>query len=163
MFVIIGCGNLNRNDDGVGIVLAQRLQSYFKDHPHAEVRVYDAGTGGMEVMFQARHAGRLILIDASDTGSVPGTIFKVPGSEVTNRPPPSYSLHNFRWDHALYVGQQIFGGSFPKDVTVYLIEVSDTLLGLELSAPVKQAAETVFGHIMDEVRQHVPLHESTRN
>ncbi|GJL66700.1 MAG: peptidase M52 [Nitrospirales bacterium] len=162
MLVIIGCGNLNRNDDGVGIVVAQRLQAYLREHPQADVRVYDAGTGGMEVMFQARDASRLIIIDAAVTGSDPGTIYKVPGSEVINRTPPGYSLHNFRWDHALYAGQQIFGSSFPKEVTVYLVEAADTLFGLELTVPVKQAAEKVFGHVMGEVRQHASLHESTR-
>ncbi|MGP0591969.1 hydrogenase maturation protease [Nitrospira sp. T9] len=162
MLVIIGCGNLNRRDDGVGIVVAQRLQDYFRDHPHAAVQVYDAGTGGMEVMFQARDASRIIIIDAAVTGSASGTIFKVPGSEVINRPPSGYSLHNFRWDHALYAGQQIFGSSFPKDVTVYLVEAEDTSFGLELTAPVKQGVEKVFGHIRDEVRRHVLRHESTR-
>ena len=122
MVVIIGCGNLNRKDDGVGIVVAQRLQSHFRENPIPEVRVYDAGTGGMEIMFQARHASSLILIDASVSGTEPGTIFKLPGSEVANRPPPSYSLHSFRWDHALYAGQKIFGDSFPDEVTVYLVE-----------------------------------------
>ncbi len=160
MLVIIGCGNLNRSDDGVGIVVVQRLQAYFRDHPNAAVRVYDAGTGGMEVMFQAREASRLILLDAAVTGSAPGSIFKLPGNEVINRPPPSYSLHNFRWDHALYAGQLVFGSSFPKNVTVYLVEAADTMFGLELTVPVKQAAEKVFGHIMDEVKQHVSFHES---
>lgn len=161
MVVIIGCGNLNRQDDGVGIVVAQRLQWYFKEHPNPDVRVYDAGTNGMEVMFQARQANILILIDASVSGSQPGTIFKLPGSEVANRLPPSYSLHNFRWDHALYAGQQIFKGSFPKEVTVYLIEAADTMFGLELTVPVQQAAEKVCAYIQDEVSKIVPLHEST--
>lgn len=161
MLVIIGCGNLNRTDDGVGVVVAKRLQTCFQEYPHPDVRVYDAGTGGMEVMFQARHAQALILIDASVSGSAPGTMFKLPGHEVRHRPPPSYSLHNFRWDHALYAGRQIFGNSFPDEVTVYLIEASDTSFGLELSPPVKEAADRLVGHIINEVKKIVPLHEAT--
>lgn len=161
MLTIIGCGNLSRKDDGVGIVVAQQLQAYFREQPNAQVQVYDAGTGGIDVMFQARHASSLLLIDACVSGSVPGTIFKVPGHELANCPIPSYSMHNFRWDHALYAGRQIFGDSFPKDVTVYLIEASDTSFGLELSFAVRQAAETVCDYIRDEVKQLIPLHEST--
>ena len=163
MLAIIGCGNLSRNDDGVGVVVAQRLQSYFRKHPNPRVWVYDAGTGGIDVMFQARDASALILIDACVSGSPPGTIFKIPGEEFASRPAPSYSLHNFRWDHALYAGAQIFGDSFPKDVTVYLIEAADTGFGLELSFLVKQASEKVYDSIRDEVQQLIPLYESTKS
>lgn len=163
MLAIIGCGNLSRNDDGVGVVVAQRLQSYLGKQPNPRVRVYDAGTGGIDVMFQARDASTLILIDACMSGSPPGTIFKIPGEEIANRPPPSYSMHNFRWDHALYAGAQIFGDSFPKDVTVYLIEAADTGFGLELSFPVGQAADKVCDSIRDKVQQLFPLYEATRH
>lgn len=165
MLVIIGCGNLNRKDDGVGVIVAQQLQSYFRIHPNPDVQVYDAGTGGMEIMFQARHAKGLILIDACVSGSEPGTIFKLPGKKVMNRQPPSYSLHNFRWDHALDAGKQIFGDSFPDDIVVYLIEASDITFGLELTPPVSRAAEIVVGHVKEDVRERemVPIYEATRS
>lgn len=54
MLTIIGCGNLNRNDDGVGVIIAQKLQQYVAENPHPQVRIFDCGTGGIEVMFQAR-------------------------------------------------------------------------------------------------------------
>ena len=75
MLTIIGCGNLNRSDDGVGVVIAQRLQQYLVAHPDPNVQVYDCGTAGMEVMFQARGTQQLIILDASVTGSQPGAIF----------------------------------------------------------------------------------------
>lgn len=53
---IIGCGNLNRSDDAVGVIVAQRLQQYLAEYPHPHVQVYDCGTAGMEVMFQAEAA-----------------------------------------------------------------------------------------------------------
>jgi len=52
MLTIIGCGNLNRNDDAVGVIIAQRLQQYLAQNPHPNIRVFDCGTAGMEVMFQ---------------------------------------------------------------------------------------------------------------
>ena len=53
---MIGCGNSNRCDDGVGVFVAQSLQRYLSRRPRDNVRVFDAGTGGMDVMFQARGA-----------------------------------------------------------------------------------------------------------
>ena len=54
MLTIIACGNSNRSDDGVGVVVALSLQHHLRACPYSNVRVFDAGTGGMEVMFQAR-------------------------------------------------------------------------------------------------------------
>lgn len=149
---VIGCGNLNRSDDGIGVIVAQRLKQWLSDTPCEGVAVFDAGTGGMDVMFQARGATSLILVDACVSGSQPGSIFKLPGEEVTKRPDPGYSLHDFRWDHALYAGQKIFGDAFPCDVTVYLVEAANVSLGFELSPAVAEAADRVVASIRDQIR-----------
>jgi hydrogenase maturation protease len=147
MLTIVGCGNLNRSDDGVGVIVAQRLGDYVERQGRTDVRVFDAGTDGMGVMFRARGSERLVLIDASRSGSEPGAIFKVPGGELASDHEPAYSLHDFRWDHALYAGRRIFGTSFPTDVTVFLIEAGSLELGCELSAEVSAAAARVAQEI----------------
>lgn len=154
MLTIIGCGNLNRSDDAVGVIIAQRLQQYLAENPHSDVRVYDCGTAGMEVMFKARGSKALIIIDASSTSSEPGAIFKVPGKELEALPEPSYNLHDFRWDHALAAGRKIFANEFPQDVTVYLIEAANLDLGLELSPVVKSAADLVFEQLTKFINQN---------
>lgn len=151
MLTIIGCGNLNRCDDAVGVIVAQRLQSFLSRYPRSDVRVFDCGTGGMDVMFQARGSDALIVIDACTTGSEPGAVFTVPGAELASLPEPGHSLHNFRWDHALAVGRKIMGKDFPTDITVYLIEADQLDLGLELSPAVKCAAAKVFDAIVESL------------
>jgi hydrogenase maturation protease len=154
---IIGCGNLNRSDDAVGVIIAQRLQQYLTEHPHPDIQVYDCGTAGMEVMFQARGSKQLIIIDASSTNSEPGAVFKVPGKELETLPEPSYNLHDFRWDNALAAGRKIFKDDFPEQVTVYLIEAENLGFGLELSPVVKHSADLVFEEITTIIRQKVEL------
>ena len=150
--VIIGCGNLNRSDDGVGVRVIQQLRLSFADTLPAGVRLFDAGTGGMEVMFRARGATALIVIDACRSGSDAGAVFRLPGSEIDTAHQPAYSLHDFRWDHAVHAGRRIFGADFPSDLTVYLIEAGSLELGTELTAPVSRAVGTVCGHIADHIR-----------
>ncbi len=153
MLAIIGCGNLNRSDDGVGVVVAQRLQRWLASlPPEPTVRVLDCGTAGMEVMFQARGAQALVVIDACCSGSEPGAVFEVPGSELAARPPPSLNLHDFRWEHALFAGRQIFKEAFPADVTACLIEAVDTGLGLNLSPPVERAAGIVEAQLQRRIK-----------
>ncbi len=144
MLTIIGCGNSNRTDDGVGPYIAQQLQKFLHSQPKQNVRVFDAGTGGIDVMFQARGSSRLIIIDASKTGSEPGSIYQVPGEELAAEREAAYSLHDFRWDHALYAGRKIFREDFPNDVTVFLIEAERLDIGLELTVPARTAADTVI-------------------
>ncbi|MFM6756431.1 MAG: hydrogenase maturation protease [Dolichospermum sp.] len=155
MLTIIGCGNLNRNDDAVGVIIAQGLQQYLAQNPHPKIRVFDCGTAGMEVMFQARGSEKLIIIDASCTGSEAGAIFKVPGNELEALPEPSYNLHDFRWDHALAAGKKIFGDDFPQEVTVYLIEAENLDLGLELSPVVRRSADLVFAELITVIQQNM--------
>lgn len=151
MRTIIGCGNLNRQDDAVGVLIAQRLQDHLRQHPLPNVQVFDCGTGGMEVMFQARGSTSLILIDASNIGSEPGAIYKVPGEELERLPEASYTLHDFRWEHAIAAGRKIFRDQFPTDVMVYLIEAEKLGFGLEISPVVRQAADRVFEQIIAEL------------
>lgn len=155
MLTIIGCGNLNRNDDAVGVIIAQRLQQYLGKNVHPQIRVFDCGTAGMEVMFQARGSKKLIIVDASCTGSQPGAIFKVPGDELEGLPEPSYNLHDFRWDHAIAIGKKIFVDDFPQDVTVYLIEAENLDFGLDLSPVVQHSANLVCAELINIIQQNV--------
>ncbi len=154
MLAIIGCGNTNRSDDGAGVVVAQRLRARLAARSLPEeraVRVLDAGTDGMAVMFAARGAEALIIVDAAQTGSEPGAVFEIPGHALEAPPRDSYNLHDFRWDHALYAGRRIYGEAFPSDVTVYLIEAASLALGLTLSPPVAAAADRVVDMIMARI------------
>jgi hydrogenase maturation protease len=101
----------------------------------------------MAVMFAARGCRSLIIVDACRSGSPPGAIFEVPGHELEHRHPPSMTLHDFRWEHALFAGRRMFGDEFPDDVTVLLIEAASIALGTELTEPVLLAAQKVAARI----------------
>lgn len=154
LFTIIGCGNANRSDDGAGVFVARALLEHLATHPRADVRVFDAGTGGMDVMFQARGSRKLVLVDAVRSGSQAGAIFRVPGREFAAEHAPAYTLHDFRWDHALAAGRRIFRDQFPDDVSVVLIEAASVELGLELSAPVREAAQRVIAQLRQEMDEY---------
>ncbi|CAN5221355.1 hypothetical protein BH10ACI1_BH10ACI1_10220 [soil metagenome] len=154
MLTIIGCGNSNRTDDGVGVYVAQQLQNFLHEKSKENVRVFDAGTGGIDVMFQARGSSCLIIIDASQTGSEAGAIYQVPGEELEREREVSYSLHDFRWDDALFAGRKIFREDFPKDVTVFLVEAAELGYGLELTFEVKNAAETLIERLQKIITEY---------
>ncbi len=148
--VIVGCGNLLRGDDAVGPVLIRELLSL--DLP-SDVTLVDGGTAGMDVAFRMRGADFAILVDASTTGSEPGTIFRIPGSEVEQLPSlDAIHSHAFRWDHSLALAHWLLGDQFPKDVVVYLIEAENLMIGDPISSKVRLAMDQVSKMIELEVQ-----------
>ncbi len=141
--VVIGCGNLLRGDDAVGPILIRHL---WEQGVPADVTLVDGGTAGMDVAFKMRAARLVILIDAAATGSEPGTIFEIPGSEIEQLPPlEGLHTHQFRWDHALAFGHWLLGDEYPEEVRVFLIEAEQTTPGADLSPRVESAMHRVMG------------------
>jgi len=158
MIAVVGCGNASRSDDGVGphVVRALAMRTACKDD---RVRLLDAGTDGMGVMFVARGCQSLIIIDACRSGSPAGAVFEVPGGQIERAHEPSFTLHDFRWNHALFAARRIFREAFPKDVTVLLIEAETVDFGLELSREVAEAAEKVIERVEALVRSRLQTPE----
>lgn len=135
--LIIGCGNLLRGDDAVGPVLVRHL--WERGLPPG-VRCADGGTGGMDVAFQMRGIPHVILVDACTSGSEPGALFKLKGSDVEHLPPlAGVNLHAFRWDHALAFARWALKGDYPAHIDVYLIEAQSLVIGEALSPPVERS------------------------
>lgn len=144
---VIGCGNPNRGDDGAGPrVVALLAERGVPD----DVALYDAGTDGMAVLYRARGAKALVIVDARAPGGEPGAVYEVPGEALEAAPPHSLNLHDFRWDHALAAGRAIHGAAFPP-ARVFLIEAQSLDLGLTLSPKVTAAVE----HVCERIAQMV--------
>ena len=104
-------------------------------------------------MYQARGCRKLIIVDARMPGSNPGSIYEVPGEVLESPPNNSLSLHDFRWDHALFAGRKIYGDNFPSDVTVLLVEAKSLDMGLALSPEVEAAGKRVAARIESLCRE----------
>jgi hydrogenase maturation protease len=155
VIVVIGCGNPNRLDDGAGVDVLRLLEARGIGRDTQRVRLLVAGTDGMATMFAARGCRTLIVVDACRSGSEPGAVFEVPGGELEQRYQPSLNLHDFRWDHALFAGKQIFREQFPSDVVVLLIEVQITEFGIGLSEPVSSAVAKVADRVEGLIRSRL--------
>jgi hydrogenase maturation protease len=147
MTAIIGCGNPTRSDDGVAGEVLRLIAARDIAKDPTIVRLFDAGTDGVAVMFAARGCRRLLIVDACRTGAEPGAVFEVPGDELGNRHAPPLAAHEFRWDHAVAAGRHILRDDFPADVTVFLIEAGSLDFGLGLTPPAAASALRVADRI----------------
>ena len=143
--VVIGCGNLLRGDDAVGPMLVRHLWNIgIPDH----VLLVDGGTAGMDVGFKMQAARRVVIVDAAATGSTPGTMYQVPGSELEHLPPlQGLHSHQFRWDHSLAFARWLLKDEYPTDITVFLIEVESCEPGAELTPLVELSMRSVAQRI----------------
>jgi hydrogenase maturation protease len=145
--LVIGCGNLLRGDDAAGPVLIRRM--WDRGLPEG-VRCADGGTGGMDVAFQMRGVEHVILVDACTSGSEPGAVFEVPGSEVEHLPPlTGINMHAFRWDHAIAFGRWLLKDEYPANVTAYLIEGEAFEIGEGLSPAVDRAVDQLVDRLFE--------------
>lgn len=146
MTLVIGCGNLLRGDDAVGPVLVRRLLDVGLP---PGVEVADGGTSGMDVAFRMRGRRKVVLVDAASTGSEPGTIYRLAGTDVEHLPAlETLNLHSFRWDHALAFGRWLLKDDYPDEVVVYLVEAASFGLGDPLSPVVEAAMDTLVAHLL---------------
>jgi hydrogenase maturation protease len=162
MIAVIGCGNPNRRDDGVGPAIIHVLRERGAGSDAAQLRLIDAGTDGMAAMFAARGCRSLIIVDACRSDSEPGAIFEVPGHELERSYAPTLNLHDFRWDHALHAGRKIFREDFPADVTVLLVEAETVEFGIGLSPAVEKAADIVVDRVATLIRARLVADQAAR-
>jgi hydrogenase maturation protease len=159
--LIIGCGNLLRGDDATGPVLIRRM--WERGIP-TDVHCADGGTGGMDVAFQMRGVPHVILVDACQSDSAPGSIFELPGEEVEQLPPlQGLNLHAFRWDHALAFGRWLLKEDYPKKITVFLIEGAEFKIGAALSPEVDKAIDQLVGRLFEKLASEAISAESQTN
>lgn len=153
---VIGCGNPTRSDDGAGPAVVRALASRSTGH---DVRLLDAGTDGLAVMFAARGCDTLLIVDACCSGAPAGAVFEVSGADLEQHYLPSLTIHDFRWSHALHAGRVLFRDAFPSDVVVLLIEAQSLEFGLDLSEVVAASVAAVTRRIEQLLcaRRHKPI------
>ncbi|MCL8025401.1 hydrogenase maturation protease [Nocardioides sp. BSK12Z-3] len=124
----------------------------------AGVRLVDGGTSGMDVAFGMRGAAKVVLVDACATGRPPGTLYRMPASELGEVPPlAGLHSHNFRWDHALSLSAWLLGPLAPTDVEVILCEAGSLQPGQPLSAEVQAQVDVVADLLERELYPAPPV------
>ena len=149
--LVLGMGNPILSDDGVGLLVADRL----RESPLPEdVEVALSEVGGLRLLELVRGFTRVIIIDAlrspAESGRHPGEVHRYEAKDFKGGHRYG-SAHSIGLDTALEIGHKL-GYDMPGEVTVFAIEAEDVeTFGEELSPPVAAAAERVFALVREEV------------
>ncbi len=139
--LVAGMGNDLRQDDGFGIAVIRR---YAKAGVPESVRVYEAGIAGIGLVQELMDGYEaLVIVDATDRGGEPGTVYlleaEVPASEELTEE----SRQEFLADTHLTVPSQALTLARALDIlppTVYILgcQPKECGLGMDLSEPVER-------------------------
>ena len=143
--LIIGIGDPQRGDDGVGHAVIRRLQT--RVPPGVELQCHwGEGTALMESW---KGWERVILVDAMVSSGTPGTLRWFGGEAL---PPPGlfpYSTHRFGVAEALRLGSVL--GELPGSWALLGIEGKDFRAGSGLSPALEEAVERACGGILARI------------
>lgn len=145
--LVIGVGNIYRGDDGVGLMVAARLQ----EMALAGVTVREQSGEGTSLITAWENAAYTIVVDAVQSGAEPGTIYRL---DVTEKPIPAeysshFSGHAFGVAGAVEMARLL--GKLPQRLIVYGIEGLAFAAGQGLSPVVADALETAVQQICGEL------------
>lgn len=136
----MGVGNPLMRDEGVGVRVAEVLETWFR-FPQG-VEVVDAGTMGLGILNMFRGVDRLLVIDAVDgTGLTPGTVVRMTPEELAPNQ-VMHSLHDVRLVDVLEAAELTGCRPDAEFVGVQVARIEQFVEGLtpEVEAAVPRAA-----------------------
>jgi hydrogenase maturation protease len=145
--LVIGVGNEFRGDDGAGLIAAQLI----RDFALPGITILEQNGEGSALMAAWEGANDVIVIDAVQSGAVPGTIHRI---EVSNQAVPAQLFNSFS-SHAFGVAEAVemarLLGKLPQRLLLWGIEGEQFEIGIGLSTAVAQAVDTAVQQIQQEL------------
>ena len=158
---IIGLGNTFMGDDAVGVEVARQLRPY----SNASIDVIEAGMAGLSLLHEMEDTDKLILIDAVQSQSEAGSIFRFRLPDELDR------LNTLTWQSSLNsthaIGLQealqlaITLDVLPLVTILYGIELGHLEKGRSFSQPVLHSISTLVNKITIEELQDLTCMSSS--
>ena len=145
--LLVGMGNPDRGDDGIGLVVARQLLGRVPPNVAIIERTGDA----LALIEDWTGRDAVILVDAAAPGTTPGRIHRL--DMLNDELPAELSLsstHAFGVANAVGLARTL--GLLPSTMIVYAVEGADFAPGAPLSAKVAAAVGEVVSRLTAELR-----------
>jgi hydrogenase maturation protease len=151
--IVIGLGNPLMTDEGIGVLLVQKLTQKIEQSAASsqDVEFHDGGTGGMNLLYKIENREKVILIDCAKMGEKPGTLRRFTPDQVrTIKQLGHFSLHEIDILKLLDLAAQL--DSAPKQVVIFGIEPASLDLGNNLSPTLQSQFDNYLNTIFAELQ-----------
>jgi hydrogenase maturation protease len=120
-------------DDGLGLAALEQLRAQWRLPPGVEL--VDGGTWGLNLLPVIEDAGRVLLIDAIDTGGPPGTLHVLEHAHIPRYLATKISPHEVDLRDVLALAE--LRGTLPQDTVAIGLQPASVTLSSELSDVVR--------------------------
>jgi hydrogenase maturation protease len=145
--LVLGAGNILLSDEGIGVRVVEALQQRYR--VPEEVEVLDGGTCAMDLLDVIAGRDHLILVDAVDTGSPPGTLARLTDGEIPAVFRTKSSPHQLGLQDVLALLR--FLESAPRHVTVIGVQPASLDIGMELTPVIAERLDELAAMVADEL------------
>lgn len=144
---IVGFGNKFRSDDGIGIRIIKELEKleFFKD-----IEIIDGGTSGTDLIFWIKEYGKIIIIDAVDTGGKIGDVVNIKVDDIeefVKKDCRSLSLHDLNLGDILKLIKAL---GIKTDISIIGIKPKNIDFGDRLSPEIEKKIPVIISEIKKE-------------
>jgi hydrogenase maturation protease len=147
--IVLGLGNPLMSDEGIGVVLVNRLAE-LSEQFH-EVDFVDAGTGGMALLHHFDGRDKAIIIDCAFMDDEPGQIRRFTPDQVkTVKQLAHQSLHE--QDIMKLIDMAKLFGQCPRDIVIFGIQPKNVTLGQSLSKELEEKIDEYKSMICKELK-----------
>lgn len=146
--LVLGVGNLVMSDDGIGVLVVQKLQREYRLPP--EVTVMDGGTLGLDILPRLENIERLIVVDALETGKVPGSCIRLTGDDIPLALETKLSPHQMGLKDLLTVSTLM--GHAPREMVLIGVQPGSIQMGTELTPAVEARLETMLEDVLETLK-----------
>ncbi|MDD2736316.1 MAG: HyaD/HybD family hydrogenase maturation endopeptidase [Desulfuromonadaceae bacterium] len=146
--LVLGIGNLVMSDDGVGVIVAQKLQQSYRFPDNVEVM--DGGTLGLDLLPKLENVSHLILIDAVETGKKAGTCIRLFGQELPIALETKISPHQMGLKDLLAVSELM--GHSPREMVLIGVQPGSIEMEIGLTPEVEAQLDTLVSNVLIELK-----------
>lgn len=121
--VVVGCGNELVRGDDLGLRVVRRLAGRrLALPPGIAVKVVEAGTPGLDLLYLLEGADKAVIVDAVLGGGPPGRVYRLTPEDLLPAGPGLWSLHDLGVAEALELGRRAAWTGMPREVVILGIE-----------------------------------------
>jgi len=146
---IIGVGNLLRRDDGIGIVLLEKLIEKKSDLPEG-IEYIDGGTGGMNLLHMLALFDVALIIDAVNLNGKPGESKLFKSEDVCSKK-SSINISTHESDILKIINLSKELGEVPDELFIFGVQPKDTSSGNSLSSELQRSVESLTLSLQNEI------------
>jgi hydrogenase maturation protease len=147
--LVLGVGNILLGDEGVGVRLIEALAADSGERLPASAEIVDGGTLGLDLLPLVDDARAMLLIDAVDSGSEPGSIVLLRGDQLRAQVGGTLSAHQVGVGDLVAVAR--LRGTLPDRTSLLGIQPASMDVGLELSPLVARAIPAALRAAREEI------------